>query len=368
MNDTSGGLNVSQSNRTNCSILDLFDGVNENYGPVYHWTAGQIFYSYVTPVILIIGLVGNCISFRVFVSKNMRKLSASVYLAALSSADLMVLLVYVTVEWVKRGIKTSPGQVNAPFFEENGVCQILIYFQYISRFLSAWLIVCFTIERYMGVCHPLRRRDSGDSKPSKRIILIMVVVATLFCVYKPILTESQLVGSFSARVCTPNVKFRKVIFILDSIFGVLITLLPFIIITLLNFLIVRKLFIRNRRHRQCKVITEESIIRLEFTIILFAISFCFIGFNLPYFVMWCRTFLWSHGEKDMTTSQYLKDVLLFCRTIFYMNYCVNFFLYSVTGAYFRNELKMLFSLQGRKRREYHRCSANHTNSTPQSWV
>jgi hypothetical protein len=52
---------------------------------------GLDFFTYVTPVILAVGITGNAISLLVFLTNNMRKLSASVYLAALSTADLMAL-------------------------------------------------------------------------------------------------------------------------------------------------------------------------------------------------------------------------------------------------------------------------------------
>jgi hypothetical protein len=73
-----------------------------------------------------------------------------------------------------------------------------------------------------------------------------------------------------------------------------------------------------------------------------------IGY-IPYFVLWCRNFL---NSKYVSTSvenssdanlQYWRGVLYIARTIFYMNYCINFFLYSITGAYFRREVRMLFS-------------------------
>lgn len=56
------------------------------------------------------------------------------------------------------------------------------------------------------------------------------------------------------------------------------------------------------------------------------------------------------------------------RAVFYVNYCINFFLYSITGAYFRRELRMLFVL-GRRKYKYGSCShshslrSNHTSNT-----
>jgi hypothetical protein len=142
--------------------------------------------------------------------------------------------------------------------------------------------------------------------------------------------------------------------------------------------IMKKLYFRNKRQKACKIITEESVIRLEFTIILLAISICFIAFNIPYFVLWCRNFL---NSKYVSTSvenssdanlQYWRGVLYIARTIFYMNYCINFFLYSITGAYFRREVRMLFSYaNSSNRREQvaiYKCHRHTHSHTPLTWL
>lgn len=330
---------------------------------------GHDFFTYVTPAIFIIGLVGNILSLRVFLTKNMRKLSASVYLAALSVADLLALCFYVLTEWIRRGIPAEHGHVTAVFLEQNGVCQIHLYLQYVSRFLCAWLVACFTLERYIGVCHPLRRKNICDVRSSRKIVLSLIVIAFIFCSFKPFMSEVHVVGNFNAPTCTRSESHKYLSFVFDCIFGVSITFLPFVIITVLNGFIIRKLFIRNRRHRECKVITEESIIRLEFTFILIAISFCFIAFNVPYIVAWYKHFELSREKMDKIAFYDSQDLLNFTRTIFYFNYCINFFLYSVTGAYFRKELKMLFTYKSKAYQNYHRCTVQNSNSnTPQSWL
>jgi hypothetical protein len=59
------------------------------------------------------------------------------------------------------------------------------------------------------------------------------------------------------------------------------------------------------------------------------------------------------------------NALFITRTIFYINYCVNFFLYCLTGAYFRKELRMLFMYKSKNyQNPYHRCSVHNTSSTP----
>ncbi|KAH3818406.1 hypothetical protein DPMN_120019 [Dreissena polymorpha] len=114
------------------------------------------FFTYVTPVIAVFGVVGNSVSLMVFLSKNMRKLSASMYLIALAISDIMSLVLYVLPEWLKHGEPLLSGYSWPPLLQQNGVCKSVLYNQYIARFLSSWFIVFFTIERFIGVCFPLR--------------------------------------------------------------------------------------------------------------------------------------------------------------------------------------------------------------------
>lgn len=329
----------------NCTnvTLNLTEMLNENIIDKHPLiTFSEQFYAYVTPVILAIGVFGNSVSLSVFLTKNLRNMSASRYLSALSIADISTLIFYVFSEWLKRGLNyISPG-INVTLFDIEGVCQIWLYLSYLSRFMSAWLIVCFTCERFIGVCMPLRRRNLGTLHETTKIISVLTILSAILVSYKPFLSEVRTLGTKTS--CGSKQNFIHESFILDSIYGLLITFIPFIVVTILNILIVRQLAKRNRR------ITEECHIRLEFTFILLAISFFFISFNLPYFILWVRNFIYSrfvyknkgYLDSDQSSAGYWIGVLSITRTIFYMNYCINFFLYSITGAYFRKELKGLF--------------------------
>ncbi len=108
---------------------------------------GTDFYAYVTPFIIVIGVFGNVVSLFVFVSKRMRKLPASLYLAAISASDTLVLLTYVLLAWLNKGLPRWPGYHRLPLVNTIGVCQAFLFFSYTFRFTSVWLIVVFTIER-----------------------------------------------------------------------------------------------------------------------------------------------------------------------------------------------------------------------------
>lgn len=354
------------------NLTEIMNGQPSEKHPIFHF--GQLFYAYLTPVIFTIGLFGNVLSLCVFLSKNLRNMSASRYLAALSTADISTLIFYVLGEWLRRGLKhISPG-IKVSFIEMEGVCQLWLFLNYFSRLMSAWLIVCFTGERFIGVCMPLRRRNLGTLKETTKIISVLTVVSALLVSYKPFLSEVYTMRNRTS--CTSKHQYVHESFALDSVYGLLITLVPFVVITTLNILIIRRLILRNRRHKN-HLITEESHIRLEFTLILLAISVFFIAFNFPFFVVWFRNSFHSRIFSVATIKDpgdqsvgYWIGVLSITRTIFYMNYCINFFLYSITGAYFRKELKGLFFSTYRK---YDQCKqSNNTHDTHvirrNSWV
>ncbi|XP_052273298.1 cysteinyl leukotriene receptor 2-like [Dreissena polymorpha] len=342
------------TNRTYDNVYDLYAGDEEQSFMIKF---GNGFYFFVTPVILMVGLCGNSLSLCVFFSKKMRRMSASRYLAALSICDLMTLIFYVLSEWLRRGLPTIAPGYYVSFLDTPVVCQVWLHFSYLSRFLSAWLIVTFTCERFIGVCMPLRRRNLGSLKETNRIITILLVLSCVLAIYKPLTSEVRTINNMTA--CTSKVSFEFEAFVLDSLYALIITLVPFVIISTLNILIIRKLLNRKRKNK-FNLVTEENSIRLEFTFILLAISFFFIALNLPFFSMWVKQFLHSHylhstlDHTDDLSFEYWQGVTKITRTIFYINYCINFFLYSITGACFRRQLRALFSRSRNSRRSLHR--------------
>ena len=133
--------------------------------------AGRSFYAYFTPVILLIGFVGNSLSLNVFISKNMRSLSASTYLAALSTSDLLTLVFYVTIEWLRKGLVYLKPEIRMHFIDINGELMI-----------SEGLFCYKNYDEIQNVLQPIYMcqcifRDSNNSNiGSKKTHLILLHV------------------------------------------------------------------------------------------------------------------------------------------------------------------------------------------------
>lgn len=319
---------------------------------------GQKFYAYITPIIVFVGLCGNALSLFVFLSKNLRNVAASRYLAALSIADISTLLFYVSGEWVKRGLKQFSPEYTKTFLDTEGVCQIWLYLNYFSRFMSSWIIVCFSFERFLVSSMPQWRRNMGNVGQTMTVICYLAVTAGLLVLYKPFLSEVNTIRGRTS--CSSKQIFVHESFVLDSIYAILITLVPFVIILALDIVIIWGLLSQSRVKVNYPRIVENQI-RIEFTLLLLAVSLLFIAFSLPFFIAWFRHFLHSKflhanvGYSDVGSQsvEYWIGILTITRTIFYMNYCINFLLYIVMGARFRKELKGLFF---RAYRNYDQCN------------
>lgn len=143
---------------------------------------------------------------------------------------------------------------------------------------------------------------------------------------------------------------------MDAVYGCLITVVPFVIMLSLNLLICRRLRrARKLSVRLQRVVAEESRLRLEFTAILLVVSSTFIVLNVPFYVAWCIQYVlsatgaaaggggqliddWSRLIDEPVDMERARDWVSITKTIFFGNYCINFFIYSLSGAYFRHQL------------------------------
>lgn len=134
--------------------LSRLNNLSQSFTPWDYWDvdptsngSGKRFYGLLTPWVILIGVFGNVVSTKIFLSRAMRRRSASLYLAALSISDLMVLLTYVLPEWLNKGLPFWPGNYRLPIIATDGVCQTFHFCSYTFRFVSVWIIVAFTCER-----------------------------------------------------------------------------------------------------------------------------------------------------------------------------------------------------------------------------
>ena len=95
-------------NQSNLFLNKTSNQHMENFGKVIDWMN-----SYLLPVLILVGLLGNSLSVCVFVLTHLRRLSSSVYLAGLAVADASFLICLLP-EWCY--------SMGVHFFNKNGKC------------------------------------------------------------------------------------------------------------------------------------------------------------------------------------------------------------------------------------------------------
>lgn len=161
LNETYPEVNISYSgNSANQTVFDYFAEQVASALNVYY-----------TPLLVALGSIGNLVSVFVFFTSKLRLQSTSQYLSALAVSDT-VFLFQLLPPWLNAVQYTG-------LFHRPGFCQIFVYTSYVSCCVSAWLVVAFTVERFVAVLHPLRRNVICTVKRARYIIIIIALGALL---------------------------------------------------------------------------------------------------------------------------------------------------------------------------------------------
>ncbi|KAF2892326.1 hypothetical protein ILUMI_13847 [Ignelater luminosus] len=163
--------------------------------------------------------------------------SSSYYLAALAIADFGFLSVLLVVHFSFKGI--------LEIYNREGWCQTFVYISTVCSTLSVWLIVAFTVERFIAVQYPLQRPHICTVSRAKIIVSILCVIALASQSY--IFWIAGIINYHGDPECEmiPDYHdFMKVINFIDTI----VTLIgPVILIVTMNTMIARNLLLFRRR-------------------------------------------------------------------------------------------------------------------------
>ncbi len=331
----------------------------------------QILHVYMLPIVIIVGVLGNTVSIIVFTITQLKKQCASVHLAALAISDTGFLLTLFInwLSWV--GVKIANKQ---PW------CTLMIYLTYVCSFLSVWIVVAFTVERFIVVCFPLRRRHILRMRRAKAVVSVISVFAIL--AYSFLFWTTGIIRHGNKNYCMTYAKFQRALVIITHIDTVVTLVVPsFGIITLNSMIFIAiyrasktfnrtistqrsyythtvnhhdmshishdsnstktgasmegiNLVVTTNNHVPRDSLTIQSRRQMKSTKMLLIISSVFVLLNLPSHAFRIRlTVLQLLGHYRTTLhDQAIQQLLEF---IYYVNFAINFFLYSLCGENFR---------------------------------
>lgn len=201
----------------------------------------DFFHLYYIPCIILLGLVGNLLSCVVFLKTHLKLRSSSYYLAALATADFGFLMSLLLV-WLN-------NTVGWRVFNKDGWCETLVYVSAVCSSLSVWLIVAFTVERFIAVQYPLHRPHMCTVARAKTIILILTLLALASHSYS-FVTAGVVKNQDGDEVCDLRIEYLETMRIISIIDSIASLIAPLILIIVMNTMIMRNLLKFGRRFKQ----------------------------------------------------------------------------------------------------------------------
>jgi len=162
-----------------------------------------------TLCIVNLGILGNALTTFVFIQKKFRINSSSVYLLCISVIDTLFLILHFFEDTVRISkeiffkhdpinFTNSTASDSANKFrayielinitDKFGLsCSLINYFRYVLRFISAYIIVVFTIQRVIIIYHPLKKyliskRSAWNKSSVTTVISLCINIWVLFVV------------------------------------------------------------------------------------------------------------------------------------------------------------------------------------------
>lgn len=261
------------------------------------------------------------------------------------------------------------------------ICKIKVWLVYVTLTISAWILVAFTIERFLSVFFPHKLKTFCGRGSS--IIAVICIVVTTFAYCSHFLYGFGNVkvdfGNGSVHdycMPIPNDYFYFYVNVHPWLDFCLNCFIPLIIFVVCNSCIAVRVLLRWRNmqkiadskatkhaNRESSAATDRNDNDSRLTIMLFTVTVVFLLTTAPVRVLIILS-EWLY-EQNFTRKQYALIHLVFrvSNILMYFNNSVNFFLYCVTGSKFRKELqKMLRKLRERIFKKHPSCDGENEAS------
>ncbi|XP_055486361.1 probable G-protein coupled receptor 139 [Leucoraja erinacea] len=265
------------------------------------------------------------------------------YLVAMAVADLLVIVSAVILNRI-----TGIYFINS-LFSTTPACSFSTVMIYTSRDSSVWLTVAFTFDRFAAICCR-QLKDSYCTKKTATVVIAAVCVlsgvknAPFYFTYQPLYTVDGVPWFCDIKLSFFTEPVWKSYDWLDRI---LTPSVPFLLIFLFNVLTIRHIYVSNRIRNALRGNKEgedgkdaEMESRRKSIILLFSISTSFLLLWVTYVINFMLVRIkggsYISGFSFRNPRYILQESANMLSTL---SFCTNSFIYAVTQAKFRLELK-----------------------------
>ena len=301
----------------------------------------DIMFRYVSPTILVVGLLGNSLSLMVLQSRSMRSAAVSYLLSVLAVSDMGCLLTTLLNHWLQT---ITDYRVNIRMYNVY-TCKIHLFLTYLFNQLSTMTLSFITIQRLISVYLPLKAKIICSRSNT---IKVWTGIAILLAGFNSM-------AFFLVRYDSNNRSYsgcfygREIWMWFNNVDAAIECYLPISIIMIGNTLILIKVKLQQKKMKQQQTNHNREEHRStssdRMTALLIVVTTSYVLLVTPLYV-------WMNGLFYLNYSSEVFDTLIFSEAfrviafhLFKLNFSINFILYCAFGVKFRLALKEIIRLK-----------------------
>ena len=194
--------------------------------------------------IILLGLIGHSLTIFLYSQKRFRLNSSNIYLLCLAITDGSFLIIHFFEDTIRTYINIYD---NSTYYEQDLnslmanslnitdnfeiTCRLINYARYVLRFISAYIIVAFTLQRLFLIFYP--SKYTFKSKKSAWFVILAITMLSL-CLncWVPIFFETRF--NDESQNCDLKPSLKPDYFHITMIYICLIMLIPIFVIFICN--------------------------------------------------------------------------------------------------------------------------------------
>lgn len=270
--------------------------------------------------VVILGLVGNWLSFRIFAGKRFKDNSFSFYMRVKMISDSIVLTYSLRLYLAFMFSPYSPNRdVTLP---NELACKLEQYYVAVAQSVSIWLLVLIGMDRLLTILYP-KKCDKILSKKRTRFLLVACLLIYAIIIYLPKFLFSELIVINGKEICRVREAWQAKIFYITVLVN--LTTVTFFINNVLSFILIVYIYRSRSRFRTILQSKLNAIRDRKFAISSVTLNFICFACKTPLLV-YIVISIYIPIEHELDEMLYFLFLLIFMidnASSMFTNYNVN---------------------------------------------
>ena len=291
-------------------------------------TATRVIY-FIYPVVALIGLIFNVLSFFIFSRKKFKNTVFWIYFRFLIIFDCLTQFLPVN-RFLELGLDIKIRNIS------NFLCKFRFYYVYSIFPVSGWTLAFVSIDRFVSITFP--NRFTIRKTVSFQIFICIIIMTFNLIYYSPNLFfyldefkqfDNDTNRTVAIHKCNDPGIPLELMHLIGSTLAPFITMILFTTFTLISIFNMRKT--TSTSHQQKKSRSKDK----RFAFITISLNFVFLAFNIPYGIF-------ANISDFFEKSDLIDLIMSICLLLIYANFSTTFFINFLVNSMFSNEFKTIF--------------------------